>query len=165
MYVIQSQNTYTPDNCLTALGHLARLCRCYCVLVALVVKPPLWGSTACSWNGYRKQSSWSCQPQYDSNKSDWPNFTNSIGSYNRLHVNYLTCWMPSVCFPITIIYHFDSEWPCTSNWPNFIKSIGSYNWLYLQVDFDHELSDFLEVISQLSYHNNISLWQQMTMNI
>jgi hypothetical protein len=36
MYMIQSQNTYTPDNRLTALARLAQLHQRYRVLVALV---------------------------------------------------------------------------------------------------------------------------------
>ena len=65
---------------------------------SICIEPASWGSTACAWNLYRKRLSWSCRMPNNRNKYDWPNFTNSIGSYN---------------------------------------------WLYLQVDFNHELSDLV----------------------
>ena len=34
----------------------------------------------------------------------------------------------------------------------------------VMVSKDHELSDLVDVISLLSYHNNISIWRRMTMN-
>ena len=86
-------------------------------------------------------------------------------SQQRSQTTWLVDFIMNISF-LSVLINFLSNSSCqmpnnhnTSDWPNFTNLIGFYNWLYLQVDFDHELSDLVDVISLLSYHNNISIWQ------